>query len=215
MRYRLLIFDFDGTLADSFPHFVDHVRQMVEHFGLRPIGAEALDELRRCSAAEVIKYLGLPTWKIPLVGRYVRRLMAADAARTELFPGVNDALQRLASQGVTLAIVSSNTEANIRLILGPENARLIGTYQCGASLFGKAAKFRKVLRETGVSPPQALAIGDEIRDLEAADKARIAFGAVAWGYTKVESLRAFAPAFIFDRLEEIEAAVLGAKDLSR
>ncbi len=214
VRYRLLIFDFDGTLADSFPQFLDHMRQTVDHFGLRPIDAEALDELRGRSAAEVIKFLGIPAWKVPLVGRYVRRLMTADASGLRLFPGVSDALQRLAQQGLELAVVSSNTEANIRLVIGPETARLIGSFECGASLFGKAARFRKVLRQTGVPPAQALAIGDEIRDLEAAEKVQIDFGAVSWGYTKVAALRTFAPAFVFDHLAEIDAAVLGRTEPS-
>ena len=46
MRYRLLIFDFDGTLADSFPAFLGHMRQTVEHFKLRAIDEQTLDELR-------------------------------------------------------------------------------------------------------------------------------------------------------------------------
>lgn len=209
VTYRLLIFDFDGTLADSFPHFVAHIRQVVEHFGLRRIGPEALDDLRGRSAAEVIAYLGIPAWKVPLVARYVRRLMTADAARISLFPGAHETLQRLANRGVRLAVVSSNTEANIRVIFGPESARLIDVYECGAALFGKATKFRKVLRLTKVPRSQALAIGDETRDLEAAVRAGIAFGAVSWGYTKTAALKAHSPAFVFGHLQEIDDAICG------
>jgi phosphoglycolate phosphatase len=209
MRYRLLIFDFDGTLADSFPLFLGHLRQTIAHFNLRPIAPEAVEKLRASSAPEVIRYLGIPAWKVPAVARFMRGLMTADAARTPLFPGVLDLLHRLANRGVALAVVSSNSEANIRQILGPDGQRWVGAYECGASLFGKAAKFRKVLRETKVPAVQVLTIGDEIRDFEAAQKARVDFGAVAWGYTHVDALRARIPAFTFERLEEIEEAVFG------
>lgn len=213
MRYRLLIFDFDGTLADSFPRFLEQMRQTGEHFGLRPIDEETLEALRSLGAREIIRYLGIPAWKVPLVARFMRRLMAADLTKTRLFPGMDEMLSRLVESGYQLAIVSSNAEANIRAVLGTESAGRIGAYACGASLFGKAAKFRKVLKLTGVPASQALTIGDEIRDFESAREAGLDFGAVAWGYTKVEALENLRPAFVFRRPEEILEAALGIAKL--
>lgn len=207
MPYRLLIFDFDGTLADSFPAFPAYVRQAVEHFGLRPIDDRSLDELRGKGAREIISILGIPTWKIPLVARYMRRLMTAGAPETRLFPGVPELLRTLTENGSVIAIVSSNSEPNVRAILGPENAALVRVYACGASLFGKAAKFRQVLKSTRLPARQALTIGDEIRDLEAARDCGIDFGAVSWGYTKIEALRDYSPARVFYRPEEIAELV--------
>ncbi len=202
VSYRLLIFDFDGTLADSFPVFLEHMAQMIEHFGLRPIEPQSLDQLRTRSARELISDFGIPAWKVPLVVRYMRRLMAAHTSRTPLFARVPEMLQRL-SENITLAVVSSNSEANIRAILGPENSKRIRAYACGASLFGKAAKFRRVLKRTGVPAYETLAIGDEIRDLESAREAGIAFGAVSWGYTHVDAFRNYSPAFVFRHPDEI------------
>jgi phosphoglycolate phosphatase len=208
VRYRLLIFDFDGTLADSFPMFLEHMRLTVAHFKLRPVDEQSLDMLRGCGAREIMEYLGLPAWKVPLVARYMRRLMAADAGRTRLFPPVSDLLKNLTASGCVLAIVSSNSETNIRTILGPENSGRIGMYACGASLFGKASKFRRVLKHTGIPAAETLAVGDEIRDLEAAREAGIDFGAVQWGYTKIEAFHPYSPARVFHRPEEL--AELGA-----
>ena len=70
-------------------------------------------------------------------------------------------------------------------------------------MFGKAAKFRRVLRMAGVSPEQALCIGDEIRDLEAARAAGVDFGAVAWGYTNAEALQKRAPDAMFASMGDI------------
>ncbi len=210
---QLFIFDFDGTLADSFPFFQSHMQQAVEHFGLRKVEVDDLDKLRNLSAREVILHLGLPLWKVPAVARYVRRLLSADAARTVLFPGAAEMLRQLFKSGATLAIVSSNSEANVRLILGPVTASYITVFECGASLFGKAAKFRKVVKTTGIAKRAALTIGDEIRDADAAREAGIAFGAVAWGYTNAEALRALGPAFLFQTLAEILACL--DSDLAR
>jgi phosphoglycolate phosphatase len=109
---------------------------------------------------------------------------------------------------VKLGIVSSNSEENIRAILGPDQARLIGVFECGASLFRKARRFRKALQRTGIGAGETITVGDEIRDLEAAREAGIAFGAVAWGYTDAEALRALAPAFLFHQPAEIAARLL-------
>ena len=91
-------------------------------------------------------------------------------------------LLALAERGVATAVVSSNSEANVRRILGPECAPLIGCYECGASLFGKAAKFRRVLERTGARQEEAICVGDEARDIEAASEAGLASGAATWGY---------------------------------
>jgi phosphoglycolate phosphatase len=70
-------------------------------------------------------------------------------------------------------------------------------------MFGKAAKFRKVPKRTGIAAAAAIAIGDEVRDGEAAAQAGIAFGAVAWGYANSEALRRLSPALVFDSMADI------------
>jgi phosphoglycolate phosphatase len=62
-----------------------------------------------------------------------------------------------------------------------------------------------VLRRSGVSAREAIAIGDELRDAQAARRAGIAFGAVAWGYTSIAALQAVKPAHVFFSIEDIAA----------
>lgn len=203
MRYSHLIFDFDGTLADTFPSFLENMKKTAEHFGLRDIDETLIEELRSLGAREIIQRLGIPAWKVPLVARFTRRLIADNAAELKLFPGIPELLAMLRQRGHTLSIVSSNSEANIRAILGAENVAHIAHFACGASLFGKASRFRQVLKRSGTTAAVSLAIGDEIRDIEAAREVGLAFGAVSWGYTRGEALRAHASTFVFDRVEDI------------
>ncbi|PND66141.1 HAD hydrolase-like protein, partial [Escherichia coli] len=74
---------------------------------------------------------------------------------------------------------------------------LIRRYDCGAALFGKARHLRAVARAEGVDPAAMLAVGDEIRDAEAAVRAGCAFAAVAWGYNSPEALAGMRPAYLF------------------
>ncbi len=209
MRYRLVIFDFDGTLADTFPWFVRVFNEMADRYRFRRLEAEEIERLRGLSSRELVKHLGVPAWKLPFIARYARGLKKRDIHTVSLFPGTPALLRGLTDAGVELAMVSSNSEENVRRVLGPENASLIRHYDCGASLFGKRAAFRRVLRRAGVEPADALCVGDEIRDAEAAREAGIPFGAATWGYTTGESLRAQRPAELFDTMEEILRRVTG------
>jgi phosphoglycolate phosphatase len=208
MPYRLALFDFDGTLADSFPWFATVVNEVADKYGFRRIAPDEFDSLRGKSAREMIAHCGVSTWKLPFIANYMRKRKAQDLHTVKLFAEAADTLRRLADAGVTVAIVSSNSEQNIRAMLGVETAALITHYECGASMFGKAKRFRAVLRAGKCSAADAICIGDEIRDLDAARAAGIAFGAVTWGYTTGEALRALKPEHVFDTFEEIFATLV-------
>jgi phosphoglycolate phosphatase len=108
-------------------------------------------------------------------------------------------LQRL---GIKSAIVSSDSEASVRQVLGTANS-LITCFDCGAALFGKHWKFRRVARRLGTEPADTICIGDEIRDIEAAKAAGMDSGAVAWGYALPSALQAARPTHLFNSIEEI------------
>ncbi len=207
MRYRLAIFDLDGTLADSFPWFMEVVNDVADRFGFRRIQEHELDTLRGYDARRMIRHLRTPAWKLPFIARHMRRRMAADIHRIPLFPGTDALLRHLHAHGVTLAVVTSNSEGNVRRLLGPELAGLVRHYGCGASILGKASKLRRVLRASGVAAEEAVKIGDEIRDLHAARAAGMAFYAVGWGYTHAAALAEHGPDAVFGTMDELAAAL--------
>ncbi|PWC87711.1 HAD family hydrolase [Azospirillum sp. TSH100] len=201
--YRLAIFDFDGTLADSFPWFVDVLNGVADRYGFNRVRADEVEQLRGYDARRIMRHLRVPNWKLPFIANHMRQLMARDIDGIRLFDGVPDMLRTLNGRGVTVAVVSSNSVGNIRRILGAETTGLVAHYGCGASLFGKAAKFRKMLRKTGIVAEHAVGIGDEVRDIEAARKVGMDCAAVAWGYTRGDALAASRPDRLLTRVEEI------------
>lgn len=203
MRYKLIVFDFDGTLADSLPWAASVVNQFADQYGFRRIHPDEHDFLRGFEARNLMQHLGVPMWKVPIMAVHVRSLMAQHLDEIPRFPGVDEALAALHAGGAILAVVSSNSEHNVRTVLGPAIAGLIAYYECGASVFGKAGKLTTVLHKSKVAPAEAILIGDEIRDCDAARKVHMAFGAVAWGYTKLNALEAQAPDEVFHDVAEI------------
>lgn len=206
MPYSLAIFDLDGTLVDSFPWFLRTINDVADRFGFRRVRDEDVEGLRHASTREILSRLEVPVWKLPAIARHARRLKAEAAAETPMFDGVEAMLRTLAESGVQLALVSSDSEANARAKLA-DAAALFSQFDCAASLFGKPAKFRRVIRQAGVEPGKVIAIGDEVRDIEAARAVGIACGAVCWGYAAPAALRARGPDYTFERMDEIVSSL--------
>lgn len=200
---RLVIFDFDGTLSDSGDWFLSVVDHLSERFKFRTVQPDEVESLRHKSSREVIEHLRIPKWKLPRIARYVRKLVNEHVMQFELFPGTPDLLQQLSDTGVKIALVTSNAKSNAKIILGPENAARIDLFVCGSSLFGKAAKFRRVLKKMKVAPGEALAIGDETRDVDSAREVGMRCGSVLWGYAAETALVELQPDALFRTPDDI------------
>jgi phosphoglycolate phosphatase len=203
MAYTLVIFDLDGTLADSFPWFARVLNSIADEFKFRRVADSEIDEMRRCSPRELLARLDIPLWKVPAIARYMRKLKAQHMQDIPLFPNAREMLFALADKKRTLALVSSDSEANVRRQLGEQTSALITHFDCGASLFGKAVKFKRVMKRSGMGAMETISIGDEIRDIEAARSAGIACGAVTWGYADPSTLRIHKPDLVFETFSEI------------
>jgi phosphoglycolate phosphatase len=189
MTYRLAIFDFDGTLADSFPFFLSVFNTIADRHGFRRVDVAKAGQLRHYSVRQVMDYVGMPAWKLPAASQTFMAMMKESAASISLFDGIAEALRHLDAQGVLVTVVSSNAEHNVRTVLGPDLSALVARFECGMSVFGKARRIRAVLRRCGVAAHEAIYVGDQGTDAEASRKAGVDFGAVHWGYATIEALR--------------------------
>ena len=209
-RYRLAIFDFDGTLADSLDWFRASFHDVIARFDLTPITAEELEAMRGLSPREIMARLNVSMWQLPAIVSDMRKRKLAAASQTSLFAGIPAMLSDLQRQGIKTAIVSSDSEASVRQVLGPTTAQ-ITRFDCGAAVFGKHRKFRRVARKLGAKPSETICIGDEIRDIEAAKAASMDSGAVAWGYALPSALQAAGPTHLFNSVEEMTQRLSGAE----
>ncbi len=88
-------------------------------------------------------------------------------------------------------------------VLGEELAGLVTIFECEAGFFAKAAHLRRALRKAGVRADEALSLGDETRDIDAARKTGIPCAAVTWGYGDLETLREHQPDHLLTSVERI------------
>lgn len=189
MSRKLIIFDFDGTIADTYPVFLTFASR--EGFVFDPGEAGALRDL---SMREMVARLGIPAWKLPSFVRKFRRYFRRADGEIPLIDGMVDVIRRLHDEGHLLVILSTNDAANIRRILDRE--RLTGHFDIIRSerdIFGKARAIRRLVRKIGFAPTASWYVGDEIRDIEAARDAGVQSLAVTWGFNSETALRAAKP----------------------
>lgn len=120
-----------------------------------------------------------------------------------LFAGVPEVLETLHAHGVTLVVLSSNAPANIRRVLGPELARLFTAIEGGSSLLGKHRRLARLVRRLGHAPRDAIYIGDQTADADAARAAGARFGAVNWGYASRAAWVYVRPDLTFDAVPDL------------
>lgn len=211
---RLVLFDLDGTLADTFPWFSEAINGAARRYGFRQVAPGERETLRGLSAREVMRSLAIPAWKVPLVAAHLRRRMTREIDAIHLFPGVDAILAELHESGTALGLVSSNSAANVHQLLGAANSSLLRFLECGAAIHGKPARLARLLCRAGMAAAEAVYVGDEIRDILAARTLGMRAGAVTWGYNSPEALRAQAPDFLFEHIDDIPRALLRGHQIS-
>ena len=180
-RYTTLVFDFDGTLADSFASAVAIFERIGPGLGLKPLPDP--EHSRAMPTKQLLQQIGVTFWKL---GRVVRayQTAAADEAHTlKLFPEWPKTLRSLRACGVQLGILSSNREETIRTCLRANGVEELFAFVVGyPKLFGKAKALRRILKAHRIAREELLYVGDETRDVDAARKAKVAVVAVGWGF---------------------------------
>jgi phosphoglycolate phosphatase len=204
MSFKLVVFDFDGTLADSLASTVETFNRLAGEMGFSPITDPAA--ARHLATRQFLKAHGISFWRLPRVVRRFRALAAEHAADLKLFAGISDALAALALGGAKLGILSSNAEGTIRTALRANGAEGHFGFVVGyPRLFGKGKALKRILRAEKLARSDVLYVGDEVRDIEAAQSAGVKCAAVTWGFHAADLLRASNPDFVLETPGELAA----------
>ncbi len=198
-RPGAVIFDFDGTLADTIPMALEVTNEIGPMFGMEHVTDDLAEELRGMPLKQVISRVGLKPRKIPQFQIELRRRMRDRVATLPTFPGVEKALGALQDTGVKLGILSSNTRENVEAFLASHGMRdYFGFVDGGSSLFGKARHLRRILKTElgGLSAASLVYVGDETRDIEAAKKVGAMSAGVTWGVAREPVIAAAMADFI-------------------
>jgi phosphoglycolate phosphatase len=206
MAYRTLIFDFDGTLADTLEESRRIYNLLAPDYALRTVAAEELPKLRHFSLLELLDHLDIPKRRVPALLSRGTTIMRSNITRLPLIPGIGAVLPELGRRARSLGVLTSNSEANVDLFLKAHGLREHFDFISSTSrLTGKSGHLRAIRKTFSLDAGEMLYVGDEIRDIKAARKAGIAMAAVTWGFNSPESLRAEKPQHLLQSPGELLA----------
>jgi HAD superfamily hydrolase (TIGR01549 family) len=206
MPLKLVVWDFDGTLADSLPTAVGIFNRLAPEMGFKVLAD--VGAARGLSTRQFLRQQGISLWRLPRLVRKFHAAAAEEADRLKLVPGLAETLAALGSAGVRLGILSSNREGNIRRCLRANGVEQRFAFVIGyPRLFGKGKALKRILRAERLDRSEVLYVGDELRDVEAAKKAGVRVAAVAWGFHTTELLRTGAPDYVVADASELMGLV--------
>lgn len=208
-RPKLLLFDFDGTVADTFQCGLEILNSMAAEFGYRPLGEGDLPRARDMRTRELMKFLGIPATRMARISRRGKEKLHLQMDKIQPFEGMVEIVRDLHAGGFQLGILTSNSAANVAAFLKKFDLDLFDFVCTSSKLTGKGRVIRKILKEHKLKPKQVLLVGDEVRDIEAAQETGIHMAAVTWGYNSRKAICSLDPDHLIETPEELRELVCG------
>lgn len=203
-----IIFDFDGTIADSFDTILAVTNRLAVEFGYDPASPSEIKNLQNLSSREILKQSRIPLYKLPYLLRRLKREMQHEIQHIQPFPGILEALDCLHKQGYALGILTSNTEENVSFFLEIHGVSDLFLFvHSSVSLFGKSRHINQLLRAYSLSQNAVIYVGDETRDIEAAHQSNVKIVSVGWGFNSVQALKEAKPDCLIREPEELIGAI--------
>lgn len=204
---KTIIFDFDGTIADTLPLIFEFYNKNAKSFGFKNLSRDEVEALRNKSALEIFKEFNISLVKLPFLAKKIRDDLYQNIEKVRLFPGVKDVLLKINKRGFNLGILSSNSKENIEKFLQANKLTVFRFIHSESNIFGKTNALKNLLENHKLNPKEVVYIGDEVRDIEACKNNGVKIAVVTWGFNKREILIKNRPDFLLDKPEEILHAI--------
>ncbi len=206
-----LIFDFDGTLVDSFKAVILKFNFLAKEFGFTKVDEDGIEALKNLNSKELIHHFRIPLYKIPEVLLKIRKEIKSEMHFLKVFQGLPEVLQTLSQRGLALGVLTSNSIENASQWLKSNHLdKLFRFVHSEPTLFGKSRMLKKILKANEIDQERAFYIGDETRDIEAAHESGIHSIAVTWGFNSEKILLEHRPSYLARVPEDLLKICTGA-----
>lgn len=198
-----MMFDFDGTVADTTPVLISIFNKIAPLPKLSKIDSENIDWLRDLSAAEAVKKFQVSPMQILKLNKQFHDKLNTVIDKVGICKGIDKVFERLQRMKIQYGIVTSNSKENVEKFLKASKLR-VDFVHSERNIFGKGKVLTKVIKQWGRSKHEAVYVGDEVRDVDAAREAGIKIMAVTWGLNSQHRLQKSNPDWLINSAEEIE-----------
>ena len=193
----IIIFDFDGTIADTISAGFEIINSHAEKYGYKRLDGDINTHF---SALQLVKLAEIKFWKLPYLIYQLKKKLSEKADEIQLLPEAKELIMKLSDAGHELGILTSNSFKNVKAFLKKYELDSYFIYtRTDVSLFGKRkalAKTKKLLNK------KIIYIGDELRDIEACRKNNIPIVSITWGLNSYEALEEHNTGFVAKNADE-------------
>lgn len=207
---KVVLFDFDGTLADTLSDGLEILNELSAQFGFRHLEGDDIQRARDMTTRQVMRFLGVPSRKLPAIAHQGIKRLRERMDKIAPFPQVKTMLGELTSRGIRIGIVTSNSEENVNVFLKKHGIEGFEFVRSSSRLLGKARVIRQAMKEFKFRADEAIFVGDETRDIEACRRAGMRCIAVTWGYNSQLALDAQNPYRVVQSPLEISGIIEAA-----
>jgi phosphoglycolate phosphatase len=208
---KAVIFDFDGTLADSLEAVRRIFNRLAGEFGVREVSAGEVPALRHLNLRSLLKTLEVKKRHLPSILRRGKAMLREEMPNLGPCPGVLEELATVRANAVRCGILTSNSVENVEVFLQRFGVRdHFDFIESCRKLKGKAKYLRAIARNHSLKPSEMLYVGDEVRDVKACRKAGVPVVAVTWGFNSAEALAESKPAWMVDEARSLAKLIANA-----
>lgn len=208
---QVVIFDFDGTLADSIGLVIRLYNQHAQHYKALEISEDELPNLRKMvrdqGYAKTLKSKNIRLSRLPSMVLTIGREMRAHMDQVKPYPDIISTLELLKAKGYRLAVLTSNQEHIVREFLEHHQYPLFDFIVSEKTLFGKDKALKKIMKKFALDKRGVVYVGDEPRDVLACRKADISVIGVSWGLAGVEGFGKNPPDFLVHSASELNSVI--------
>ncbi len=203
MALKMLVFDFDGTIADTLDRSRDVLNQLAEEYGFDRLKAEDVGRAKGMTLREFIRFLKIPKRKVPVILARGKKLLRESMAEVKVHTGMDQTLYRLQDEGWRMGILTSNDVKNVEIFLRDKGLEFFEFVSSVSKLSGKHKYLKAILRTFSFRPDEVLYVGDETRDVKAANKVGVPIAACCWGFNNEKALKEFGPTYVVHQPHEL------------
>ncbi len=204
MAYKCVVFDFDGTLADTEEKAFNIYNELATKYKYSTVTMEELQHIKNLHVKEIKEIVDIPFYQFPRALRDGQKMMRKESNEIHAFaPDIHAFFTALRRETKHIGILTSNIKKTVSdFLVTYDISHEIEFIMCSA-LMSKSKKIKKVLRKHDIKPNEMLYIGDEVRDIEACHKVGVDVVAVNWGYNTPLALEKCNPTFMIDNIWKV------------
>ena len=203
MKKRVLIFDFDGTIADTFHAIVKISNQLADEFQFKTMTSSEAEQMKNNTVKETIAKLNIPLLKIPIIIAKAKSELLKGISEIDPVVGLKETLLQLKKLGIQLGILTSNSAQNVDGFLKNHELQIFDFIKTTSKIWSKDHHLSKIIESYNLKATEVLYVGDEVRDILAAHRCGIKVAAVTWGYNSTKTLSEHNPDYLLNHPKEL------------